>query len=91
MEEEKSQAQEFNHQVSKVVKEEALNTFASLDDEDITVGKIQIRKTRNKIVDRIIKGDKGRLKYSPEVEIKIRSYVKKYIIRHYITKPNRNI
>ncbi|CAG9312273.1 unnamed protein product [Blepharisma stoltei] len=78
-------AEEFAQFVKDIVKSEVKEVMKSLIfDEEIQVGKKSIEKSRNRIVKKIIVGDKGRLQTDPSTVEKIKVFVKRYLIHQFI-------
>ena len=79
-------AKEFAAQVRLIVKDEAKKVFVTLTDDGVTVGKLQIHHSTKRIIDKVIKGDRGRHKLGESAESKIRAFVKSSLVHEFITK-----
>eukprot|EP00358_Blepharisma_japonicum_P005333 CAMPEP_0202942368 /NCGR_PEP_ID=MMETSP1395-20130829/2550_1 /ASSEMBLY_ACC=CAM_ASM_000871 /TAXON_ID=5961 /ORGANISM="Blepharisma japonicum, Strain Stock R1072" /LENGTH=96 /DNA_ID=CAMNT_0049638535 /DNA_START=182 /DNA_END=469 /DNA_ORIENTATION=+ len=74
-------AEDFAQFVKDIVKAEVKEVLKSLViEEGIQVGKKHIEKSRNKIIKKIMDGDKGRLQTDPSTVEKIKVFVKRYLI-----------
>jgi len=77
--------EEFKAFVKKTVRQEVKDVFKSLADDGVQAGRLQISKSRNKIIKKVIAGDKGRHRTDEQNVEKMKSFVKSYLIHEYMS------